>query len=112
MSEKGMAYGSASSGQSPDWQSVNTDSLTQVLAQMRDELPGWWWSGGVCSVSAHASCGPDAAGPDAWLLSDRAFDEGFDADLPQPAELADALRAVIVMARKARAKAYEEAENE
>jgi hypothetical protein len=62
-----------------------------AVLDFRFKLQGWWFTCGECSVSAHASCGPDAAGPDAELLSMRLFDQGFDIDLAQPAQPADAL---------------------
>lgn len=53
-----------------------------AIEEFERRLPGWWWSIGICSVSADASCGPDIAGPDADLLDyeSRVFDEGFDCD--------------------------------
>jgi hypothetical protein len=89
------------------WPAVDVYDLQLIIAVIEREMPGWWWSGGVCSVSAHASCGPDASGGDAWLLSDKRFDGGFHADLDQPAQLADALRAAFTEARAARRSAYE-----
>jgi hypothetical protein len=80
-------------------------TVDEAIAKFTKELPGWWWSLGDCNVSADASCGPDVAGPDAHLLKleDRAFDEGFHADLPQPASVVDALMNVMEQAKAAKA---------
>lgn len=79
--------------------------LEAALNRFSDDLPGWWLSIGECSVSCHASCAPDRAGRDAYLLADREFDAGFDVDLAQPSTLAeavDAVREAAVAARRAR----------
>ena len=77
--------------------------LANAIADFERALPGWWWSIGSCHVSRDASCGPDRVGPDAHLLSDRLFDEGFHADLRGDATVADALRDVMRQALEARA---------
>lgn len=77
-------------------------ALASVIAAFRRELPGWWFTVGECSVSADASCGPDRTGPDRALLANRVFDEGFHADLPQPATMAEALATVTAQAIEAR----------
>jgi hypothetical protein len=79
--------------------------IGHAVSHFTREMPGWWWSLGDCSVSADASCGPDVAGPDAHLLclEDRTFDEGFHADLPQPASVVDALKNVMEQAKAAKA---------
>jgi len=84
------------------FQACNTYDLFKAICEFRGELPGWWFTVGECSVSADASCGPDRAGPDADLLKDRTFDDGFHADLPQPASMADALRRVTAIAIETR----------
>jgi hypothetical protein len=67
------------------------------FADAVSELPGgWWFSVGVCSVSCHASIGPDVAYCDKATLI--AFDEGFHADIPQPSTVAGALRDCIEQA--------------
>lgn len=74
--------------------------LADDLAAAVSKLPhGWWWSGGVCSVSCHASIGPDRAYVGQPMLN--AFDDGFHADLAQPATLAEAVRACIEQAEEA-----------
>ena len=74
--------------------------VDQDLLAAVSELPaGWWWSGGVCSVSCHATIGPDRAYIGQPILN--AFDDGFDADLAQPATLAEALRDCIEQAKTA-----------
>ncbi len=77
------------------WQPEDRDALSKVIARLEEALPGWWWSVGSCHVSSHASIGPDRIGPDAMLLHNKEFDEGFHADLPQPSTCAEALNAVI-----------------
>lgn len=76
--------------------------LAAAISAFRRELPGWWFTVGECSVSADASCGPDRTGPDAHLLKQRAFDNGFHADLPQPSSMAEALANVTAQAIAAR----------
>lgn len=84
---------------------VKTDAdLLAAIADFRRALPGWWFSLGDCSVSCDASCGPDSAGPDAGLLANRLFDEGFHADLRQPSSMADALQDVQMQALQAKAR--------
>lgn len=77
------------------WQPEKTDQLTAAVERMERELPGWWWSTGSCSVSAHASIGPDIGGTDSHLLPLDVVDEGFHADLAQPATCAEALNRCI-----------------
>jgi hypothetical protein len=79
-----------------------TDGLIAAIEEFQSALPGWWFTLGDCSVSADASCGPDPNGPDAHLLSNRLFDNGFHIDLPQPARIADALQCVTAQAMAAR----------
>ena len=97
------------SEQARSYPQINFYDLKMAINEFEATLPGWWWSLGACSVSRHASCGPDAAGPDAHLLEldDRTFDNGFHDDLAD-GSLADALRSVMrsaVIARAALAKA-------
>lgn len=91
--------------------SAVADYMTlQMIREFRKQLPGWWFSIGECSVSSDASCGPDVAGPDANLLKQKTFDEGFHADLVPPATMADALAHVMGQAIKVRTEALENAE--
>lgn len=87
------------------WQPTDFEELAKAIAEFERDLPGWWWTVGSCSVSADASCGPDITGPDADLLQQRLFDEGFDCDYRHPASVADSLREVKEIALKARAEA-------
>lgn len=82
-----------------------TMTLDEAIAKFEAELPGWWWSLGFCSVSADASCAPDIAGPDAALLKHKRFDEGFHADLRQPATCVEALMNVLAQGKAAKAAA-------
>lgn len=79
---------------SPAWQRT-LGEFHQALHRLVCELPGWWWTTGTCALTAHASIGPDSTGPDAALLSDPLFDDGFSADLRHPATLADAINACV-----------------
>lgn len=96
---------SVSSQAAGRWPSPDVKRLGEVVREFEEKLPGWWWSVGVCSVSADASCGPDVAGPDADLLTRRDFDEGFHCDLPQPAQISDALKEALNEAISARNEA-------
>jgi hypothetical protein len=84
---------------------TNTDAFSSVIIEFERQLPGWWWRVGTCSVSRHASCGPDRAGPDAHLLEIRLFDAGFDCDdYREGSTLAGALLDVMSQALKAKAR--------
>lgn len=63
-----------------------TASVDAALALVGRALPGWWVTSGLCSLSGHASIGPDYNGPAAERLKadfpPSQFDHGgFDADL-------------------------------
>ena len=77
-------------------------SLEKIIADFKDEFPGWWWSIGECQVSCDATVGPTTAAPDAHLLKLPEFDFGFDGDLRQPSTVEDALLDAINLAREAR----------
>ncbi len=88
------------------WHTGNLEVLKKTVKEFEEKLPGWWWTIGSCSVSGHASCGPDSAGPDADLLDigDLAFD-GFHQDCIGDSDaVAYALRDVMEQAIEARAK--------
>jgi hypothetical protein len=85
------------------WEADGQADIVAAIGEFHAALPGWWYSIGLCHVSADASCGPDRAGVDADLLKDRVFDEGFHADLNPPATMADALRAAMQQGLAARA---------
>jgi hypothetical protein len=85
-------------------------ALSEAIAKFERELPGWWWSIGHCSVSAHASAAPDGRWQDAFLLECRIFDRGFhydrddrDDDRP-PVACAEALLNVLEQGKAARSK--------
>jgi hypothetical protein len=81
------------------WQTAPAIGLETAIAEFKAKLPGWWFSVGECQVSADASCGPTRESPHIALIpSDRRFDDGFHADLAQPATMADALRDVMEQA--------------
>lgn len=78
------------------WQTRQPDGLEAAIVEFKAALPGWWFSVGECQVSADASCGPTRESPHIKLIpEDRRFDDGFHADLEQPATMADALRDVM-----------------
>ena len=83
---------------------TDTDNLAKAIQVFEYLLPGWWWTVGACSVSRHASCGPDVAGPDAALLEQPKFDEGFHCDDPD-GTCASALLNVLKQALAAKAVA-------
>lgn len=86
------------------WVANNTGDLVAAIEYFHERLPGWWFSVGVCHVSADATVAPDSAGCDADLLreSTRYFDGGFDTALLPPATMADALRRATDIALLAR----------
>ncbi len=67
-----------------------------LIAALSEVPDGWWWRIGSCSVSNDASIGPDVAYCDKATLV--AFDAGFDADLPWPSTIAEAVREVVAQA--------------
>ena len=79
-----------------------SENIGAAIKKFCDELPGWWFSLGYCSVSSDASCGPDVAGPDKELLKIAEFDSGFHVDLLQPSAMSDALMCVMEEAKAAR----------
>lgn len=88
-----------------DWHKTPADGLESAITDFKAALPGYWFSVGECQVSADASCGPTTESADINLIKlDRIFDDGFHADLPQPATMADALRDVMQQALSARAR--------
>jgi hypothetical protein len=84
----------------PQQPATDRSDLSDAIVALETALPGWWWSVCVCSRSRDASCGPDMAGPDADLLTNRLFDDGFHCDCD--GTLADALRDVMEQAVDAR----------
>ena len=81
-------------------QEALVDCLDPGIAAALAQLPvGWWWCGGVCSVSCHASIGPDRAYISEPMLT--TFDSGFHADIGQPSTLSEALLDCIEQATAA-----------
>lgn len=88
------------------WQAKPQFGLEQAIIDFKTALPGWWFSVCECQVSCDASCAPTVESPHIRLIEvDRAFDDGFHVDLPQPSTLADALRNVMAQAEAAIARA-------
>lgn len=84
------------------WHKSGATGLEAEIAAFKAALPGWWFTVGECQVSADASCGPTRQSEHIGLIAkDRRFDDGFHADLPQPALMSDALRNVRQQALKA-----------
>ena len=84
------------------WQEDEPTGLEEAVIRFKRELPGWWYSVGECQVSADASCGPTRQSEHICLIpQDRRFDDGFHADLPMPASMADALDTVRCEAKEA-----------
>lgn len=76
--------------------------LERAIRQFRHCLPNWWFSVGECDISCDASIAPMKTSADIDLIPfDQRFDDGFHADLPQPATLADALREATIEAQVA-----------
>ncbi len=89
-----------------EWQTAPAHGLERAVADFKAALPGWWFSVGECQVSADASCGPTRESDHIALIPlDRRFDDGFHADLPQPATMVQALETVRVEALAAIASA-------
>lgn len=80
---------------------ANLGDLAAAVGEFQRRLPDWWFSVCACSVSRDASCGPDRAGKDAWLLEDRLFDDGFHCD-DRDGTLASSLRDVMAQALSAK----------
>lgn len=84
------------------WQNMPIDTLASQIEAFRAALPGWWFTIGECQVSADASCAPSRESEHIMLIPlDRRFDDGFHADLPQPATMAEALADVQAQALEA-----------
>ena len=84
---------------SHDWQTYPPYGLENAIKAFKAALPGWWFTVGECQVSADASCAPTRESEHINLIpQDRRFDDGFHADLPQPASMADALDNVMQQA--------------
>ena len=78
------------------WQLSRPLGLERRIEWFKRRLPGWWFTVGECQLSADASCGPTRESPHIALIPlDKRFDDGFHADLPQPATMAEALHAVM-----------------
>lgn len=62
-----------------------TSSLDACVALIEKVLPDWWHTAGLCSLTGHASIGPDYNGPAGERLRREfpveLFDGKFDADL-------------------------------
>lgn len=78
-----------------------TTSLDATVALLERVLPGWWFTVGRCGLTCHASVGPDRAFIQETLLS--LYDDGFNADLPNPSTPALALCVAILKAVESKA---------
>jgi len=81
----------------PGW-GTDTDDFARAVAEFEENLPGFWWSVGQCSVGAHASCAVDGNGVQGDLLEHIAvghpYDVGFHCDT-KGGSPAEALRYVM-----------------
>lgn len=78
-----------------DWHITPATGLEEAIAEFKAALPGWWFRVGECQVSCDATCAPTRESEHIALIPlDARFNHGFDADLPQPSTLAEALRTV------------------
>jgi hypothetical protein len=63
---------------------TDTQDFAAAVREFEQNLPGFWWSVGQCSVGAHASCAVDGKGDQSNLLADikagHPFDAGFHCD--------------------------------
>jgi len=63
---------------------TNTEKFAKAIQKFEELLPGWWWSVGMCTLGAHASCAIDGYSDKAELLnnvkSGHQFDTGFHWD--------------------------------
>lgn len=86
---------------------TDTGDFAAAVEEFERLLPDWFFCCGACSVSRHASCGPDRHGRDGDLLKIKStiFDRGFHADLAN-GTMADALRHVMRQGLAAK-RAYE-----
>lgn len=89
--------------QFPQQAKTDGQDLAAAIAEFEAKLPGWWFTIGVCSRSADASCGPDLSGPDYQLCAMRLFDEGFHCD-DANGTMASSLRTVMNEAIEAKTK--------
>lgn len=84
------------------WTTAPQPDLEATIAAFKAEFPGWYYRVCECQVSCDATIAPTAESVDSSRIPrDRRFDGGFDADLPQPSTLAEALREVMADAREA-----------
>lgn len=74
--------------------------LEEAIAQVKQELPGWWWKVGSCCVSDDACIAPDFNDPiHGERLKAQFFpieagselDAGFDVDMRPPGDVGGAL---------------------
>lgn len=90
-----------------------TESLDACRRLIRDQLPGWWYAGGHCVLTDHASIGPDFRSDAPGIAElvqeteEKTFPETFDADI-EGANECIAMLHVIVQAKIALAKRAKE----
>lgn len=77
-----------------------TSSRDEVELLFEEHLPGWWWTGGSCGLTGHASAGPDYLDPEhrerlfrEW--PEERFGNGIDVDLTAGSGRTRATRALL-----------------
>jgi hypothetical protein len=82
-------------------------NLAEARQFVRDVLPGFWVTSGLCDLTGHASIGPDYKGPDRerlmreWPDVDRQCRNGWDEDLAPGGEPHRECRAILACAIRA-----------
>ena len=77
-----------------DWKAKPQVDLERAIVAFKAALPGWYYSLCECQVSCDARIAPTTESPHVALaVHGNPFDEGFEAVLPQPSTLAEALLA-------------------
>ena len=82
-------------------------NLADARQFVRDVLPGFWVTSGLCDLTGHASIGPDYNGPDRerlmreWPDDDRQCRNGWDEDLAPGGEPHRECRAILACAIRA-----------
>jgi len=74
-------------------------TIDACVAIIQRDLPAWWWTVGLCSLTGHASIGPDYNGHERERLfaefPPEHFDAGFHADLAPGGSLQAACDALM-----------------
>lgn len=75
---------------------TDTQEFAKAVAEFEATLPGFWWSVGMCSLGAHASCAVDAkSNLMAHVVAGEPLDTGFHCDATNGEDVTHALRDVM-----------------